>query len=153
MDLGIALGGIGGNNEQRQTTSNLGEVRRRKGFSIKHLAKSSYYSILIGYRKNDLETKMLLNLRKSSWDTGFRFNNNSKKNDEDNTKKIEDINKMTEKYVSWIEGEINKSSKDIYLQSVGKYNPRDNIESTIEELVTDNLNTCLTNMLNNLVFK
>jgi hypothetical protein len=60
---------------------------------------------------------------------------------------------MTEKYVSWIEGEINKSSKDIYLQSVGKYNPRDHIESTIEELVTDNLNTCLTNMLNNLVFK
>ena len=153
MDLGIALGGIGGANEQRQTTSNLGEVRRRKGFSIKQLAKSAYYSILIGYRKNDLETKMLLNLRKSSWDTGFRLNNNSKKNDEDNIKKIEDINKMTEKYVSWIEGEINKSSKDIYLQSVGKYNPRDHIESTIEELVTDNLNTCLTNMLNNLVFK
>ena len=60
---------------------------------------------------------------------------------------------MTEKYVGWIEGEINKSSKDIYLQSVGKYNPRDQLESTVEELVTDNLNTCLTNMLNNLVFK
>lgn len=59
---------------------------------------------------------------------------------------------MTEKYVSWIEGEINKSSKDIYLESVGKYNPRDHLESTVEELVTDNLNTCLTNMLNNLVF-
>ena len=153
MDLGIALGGLGGGTEQRQTTSNLGEVRRKKGFSIKALGKSAYYSILIGYRKNDLETKMLLNLRQSSWDAGFRLNNNSKKNDEDNIKKIEDINKMTEKYVSWIEGEINKSSKDIYLQSVGKYNPRDHIESTIEELVTDNLNTCLTNMLNNLVFK
>ena len=66
----------------RQTTSNLGEIKRSKGFSIKQLAKSSYYSILIGYRKNDLETQMLLNLRKSSWDTGFRLNNNSKKNDE-----------------------------------------------------------------------
>ena len=43
--------------------------------------------------------------------------------------------------------------KDIYLESVGKYNPRDHLESTVEELVTDNLNTCLTNMLNNLVFK
>ena len=152
-DLGIALGGIGGGNDQRQTTSNLGEVRKKKGFSIKQLSKSTYYSILIGYRKNDLETQMLLNLRKSSWDTGFRLTNNSKKNDEDNIKKIEEINKMTEKYVEWIEGEINKSSKDIYLESVGKYNPRDHLESTIEELVTDNLNTCLTNMLNNLVFK
>ena len=152
-DLGIALGGIGGGNDQRQTTSNLGEVRKKKGFSIKQLSKSTYYSILIGYRKNDLETQMLLNLRKSSWDTGFRLTNNSKKNDEDNIKKIEEINKMTEKYVEWIEGEINKSSKDIYLESVGKYNPRDHLESTVEELVTDNLNTCLTNMLNNLVFK
>ena len=152
MDLGISLGGMGGN-DQRQTTSNLGEVKRKKGFSIKQLSKSTYYSILIGYRKNDLETQMLLNLRKSSWDAGFRLSNNSKKNDEDNIKKIEDLNKMTEKYVEWIEGEINKSSKDIYLQSVGKYNPRDHLESTVEELVTDNLNTCLTNMLNNLVFK
>ena len=152
LDLGISLGGMGGN-DQRQTTSNLGEVKRKKGFSIKQLSKSTYYSILIGYRKNDLETQMLLNLRKSSWDAGFRLNNNTKKNDEDNIKKIEDLNKMTEKYVEWIEGEINKSSKDIYLQSVGKYNPRDHLESTVEELVTDNLNTCLTNMLNNLVFK
>jgi 26S proteasome regulatory subunit N11 len=150
MDFGLALGKS--SNDQRQTTSNLGEIKRAKGFSIKNLAKIAYYSILIGYRKNDLETKMLLNLRKSSWDAGFRLNNNSKKNDEDNIKKIEDINKMTEKYVSWIEGEINKSSKDIYLESVGKYNPRDHLESTVEELVTDNLNTCLTNMLNNLVF-
>ena len=150
MDFGLALGKS--SNDQRQTTSNLGEIKRAKGFSIKQLSKIAYYSILIGYRKNDLETKMLLNLRKSSWDAGFRLSNNSKKNDEDNIKKIEDINKMTEKYVSWIEGEINKSSKDIYLESVGKYNPRDHLESTVEELVTDNLNTCLANMLNNLVF-
>ena len=149
LDLGLA---IGGGNEMRQTTSNLGEVKRKKGFSIKQLAKSTYYSILIGYRKNDLETKMLLNLRKSSWDAGFKLNLDSKKVDEENIKKIEEMNKMSEKYVEWIEGEINKTSKEIYLSSVGKYNPRDHLESTVEELVTDNLNVTLNNMLNNLVF-
>ena len=149
LDLGLA---IGGGNEMRQTTSNLGEVKRKKGFSIKQLAKSTYYSILIGYRKNDLETKMLLNLRKSSWDAGFKLNMDSKKVDEENIKKIEEMNKMSEKYVEWIEGEINKTSKEIYLSSDGKYNPRDHLESTVEELVTDNLNVTLTNMLNNLVF-
>ena len=149
LDLGLA---IGGGNEMRQTTSNLGEVKRKKGFSIKQLAKSTYYSILIGYRRNDLETKMLLNLRKSSWDAGFKLNLDSKKVDEENIKKIEEMNKMSEKYVEWIEGEINKTSKEIYLSSVGKYNPRDHLESTVEELVTDNLNVTLTNMLNNLVF-
>ena len=150
LDLGFLGGGSG--NEQRQTTSNLGEVKRKKGFSIKQLAKSTYYSILIGYRKNDLETKMLLNLRKNTWDAGFKLTLSSKKMDEENIKKIEDINKMTEKYVEWINGEINKTSKEIYLESVGKYNPRDHLESTVEELVNDNLNTTLTNMLNNLVF-
>ena len=68
--------------------------------------------------------------------------------DEENLKKIDDINKLSQKYVSWIEWEINKSSKDIYLDNIGKYNPRDHLE----DLVTDNLNTCLTFMLNNLVF-
>jgi len=149
LDFGFKLGG---GDEQRQTTSNLGEIKRKKGFSIKQLAKSTYYSILIGYRKNDLETKMLLNLRKSTWDTGFKLTSSSKKMDEENIKKIEDINKMTEKYVEWINGEINKTSKEIYLESVGKYNPRDHLESTVEELVNDNLNVTLTNMLNNLVF-
>jgi hypothetical protein len=94
---------------------------------------------------------MLLNLKKSFWDSGFKLRD-SKKEDEENLKKIDDINKLSEKYVTWIEGEINKSSKDIYMNSVGKYNPRDHLETTVEELVTDNLNTCLTSMLNNLVF-
>ena len=150
LDFGLALGGK--QTERRQTTSNLGEIKRNKGFSIKNIAKASYYSILIGYRKNDLETKMLLNLRKSSWDAGFKLSQDSKKMDEENIKKIEDMNKMSEQYVEFIEGEINKTSKEIYLESVGKYNPRDHLESTIEELVADNLNVTLTNMLNNLVF-
>ena len=154
IDAFRTYGGIGislGDTDQRQTTSNLGEVKKTKGFSLKELSKISYYSILIGYRKNDLETKMLLNLKKSFWDSGFKLMG-SKKEDEENLKKIDDINKLSQKYVSWIEGEINKSSKDIYLDSVGKYNPRDHLENTVEDLVTDNLNTCLTSMLNNLVF-
>ena len=148
---GLTIGGNSGQ-DQRQTTSNLGEVKRKKPMTLKQLGKMAYYSILIGYRKNDLETQMLLNIRKSFWETGFKLPKNSKKTDEETIKKLDDIQKMSEKYVTWIEGEINKSSKEIYLESVGKYNPRDHLESTVDELVTDNLNICMTNMLNNLVF-
>ena len=74
---------------------------------LKQLGKMAYYSILIGYRKNDLETKMLLNLRKSQWDYGLRMVD-SKKMDEENLKKIEDIGKMAEQYSQMIENEINK---------------------------------------------
>ena len=76
----------------------------------------------------------------------------SKKEDEENLKKIDDINKLSQKYIQWIEGEINISSKDIYLDSIGKFNPRDHLENKVEDLVSDNLNTSLTSMLNNLVF-
>ena len=67
LDMGISLGGKS-SNDQRQTTSNLGKIVKKKGFSIKDLAKSTYYSILIGYRKNELETKM----RKRPKDHHFR---------------------------------------------------------------------------------
>lgn len=137
--------------DARQTTSNLGNHSKTRGFSLKDLARISYYSLLINYRKNELETKMLLNLHKSKWDAGFKTNN-SKSNDEKNIKTIEDINKLSEKYSIWIEGEINKSSKDIYLQSVGKFNPKEHLENMVDEMVTDNMNQSLTSMLNNLVF-
>ena len=145
--VGISLGDV----EERQTTSNLGIIKRTRGFSLKELAKISYYSILMGYRKNDLETKMLLNLGKSSWESGFKLKD-CKHSDDDNLRRIEEIGKIAEKYAMWIEGEINKPSKEVYLDSVGKYNPRDHLENTVEELVTDNLNQCLTSMVNNLVF-
>ena len=60
--------------DQRQTISNLGKVKKNKRFSLKELSKISYYAILIDYRKNDLETKMLLNLKKKVfWDSGFKL--------------------------------------------------------------------------------
>ena len=77
IDAFRTYGGMGlslGDTDQRQTTSNLGKVKRNKGFSLKELSKISYYSILIDYRKNDLETKILLNLKKKVfWDSGFKL--------------------------------------------------------------------------------
>lgn len=140
-----------GDTDARQTTSNLGNFSRSKGFSLKDLSRISYYSLLINYRKNELETKMLLNLHKSKWDEGFRTNN-QKNNEENNLKNIDEINKLAAKYATWIDLEINKSSKDIYMQNVGKFNPREHLENLVDDMVTDNMNQCLTSMLNNLVF-
>lgn len=154
IDAFRTYGGMGlniGDTDQRQTTSNLGNFQKSRGFSLKDLARISYYSILIGYRKNELETKMLLNLHKSTWDSGFRTKN-YKTSDEENLKKLDEINKLAEKYSAWIDSEINKSTKEIYMQSVGKFNPKEHIENIVDELTTDNMNQCLTSMLNNLVF-
>ncbi len=140
-----------GDMDARQTTSNLGNHSKTKGFSLKDLAKISYYSLLINYRKNELETKMLLNLHKSKWDEGFKVKN-SKNKDEENLKKIDEINKLSHRYANWIEDEINKSSKDVLMQSVGKFNPKEHLDNIVNDMIIDNLDECLTSMLNNLVF-
>lgn len=140
-----------GESDARQTTSNLGNITKTKPLSLKDLARSSYYSLLINYRKNDLETKMLLNLHKSKWDSGFKPQN-ARHHNQDNLKKLDEINKLSGKYADWIENEINKTTKEINLSSVGKFNPKDHLESTVNQIYQSNMNQCLTSMLNNLTF-
>ena len=143
----LAVGDV----ERRQTTSNLGSQSKSKGMSLMDLAKIQYYSLLINYRKNDLETKMLLNLHKSNWDQGFK-NKNCKESREDNNKRLDTIIDLSDKYADWIDNEVNKSTQEVKLKSVGKFNPRDHLEHTIEEAITDNINKCLTTMMNTIIF-
>ena len=46
--------------EPRQTTSNLGHLNKPSIVALIHGLNRHYYSINIGYRKNELEEKMLL---------------------------------------------------------------------------------------------
>jgi len=50
--------------EPRQTTSNIGLIQRPALVALAHGLNKYYYSIVINYRKNILEQKMLLNLYK-----------------------------------------------------------------------------------------
>ena len=54
----IALAG----KEARQTTSNIGYLQRPTLVSMVRGLNKHYYSLVINYRKNDLEQKMLMNL-------------------------------------------------------------------------------------------
>ena len=140
-----------GDTEMRQSTSNLGTQSKSKGMSLMDLAKIQYYNLLINYRKNDLETKMLLNLHKSAWDEGFK-SKDSKTLRENNNKQIDKLIDLSNKYSAWIDEELNKSSSEVKLKSVGKFNPRDHIEQTVDDIVAENINRCVTSMLNTLIF-
>ena len=59
----IAMMGI----EPRQTTSNLGHINKPSIVALTHGLNKYYYSIVINYRKNEFEQKMLLNLNKENW--------------------------------------------------------------------------------------
>lgn len=143
----LAIGDV----EMRQTTSNLGTQTKPKGLGIRDLAKIQYYNLLINYRKNELETKMLLNLHKSSWDQGFKHKN-SKDYKDSTLKQLDSIIDLCSKYSSWIDEEVNKSTQEVKLKTVGKFNPKDHLEATIEESVNSNINQCLTTMMNTIIF-
>jgi 26S proteasome regulatory subunit N11 len=143
----LAIGDV----EMRQTTSNLGTQNKSKGLGIRDLAKIQYYNLLINYRKNDLETQMLLNLHKSSWDEGFKL----KKSEAYKKSTKEQLDKMIDlcsKYSIWIDEEVNKSTQEVNLKVVGKFNPKDHLEHTVEESINDNINQCLTTMINTIIF-
>lgn len=48
--------------EPRQTTSNIGHLQKPTIVSLVHGLNKNYYNLVINYRKNDLEQKMLMNL-------------------------------------------------------------------------------------------
>merc|ERR550539_1959919 len=57
--------------EPRQTTSNIGYLNKPSIQALIHGLNRHYYSIAAAYRKNDLELKMLMNLRKKDWMYGL----------------------------------------------------------------------------------
>jgi len=51
----------------RQTTSNIGHLKRPSIQALVHNLNRHYYSINISYRKDELEQKMLLNIHKKTY--------------------------------------------------------------------------------------
>merc|ERR1711909_107763 len=58
--------------EPRQTTSNLGHLQKPSIQALIHGLNRHYYSIVIDYRKNELEEQMLQNLHKRNWTAGLK---------------------------------------------------------------------------------
>ena len=57
--------------EARQTTSNIGFLNKPSIQALIHGLNRHYYSIVIDYRKNELEEQMLMNLHKHKWTGGL----------------------------------------------------------------------------------
>merc|ERR1712087_889120 len=64
--------------EPRPTTSNIGHLNKPSIQALIHGLNRHYYSIAAAYRKNDLELKMLMNLRKKNWMYGLTVNDYDK---------------------------------------------------------------------------
>jgi 26S proteasome regulatory subunit N11 len=135
----------------RQTTSNLGHLRKPSIQALIHNLNRLYYSININYNQNELEQKMLLNLHKKTWSQGLEvtsFETHASKNE----KTVTDILDFAKKYNKRLEEEDGKTKEELAVMNVGKIDPKKHLESSVEELMTRNISQCLGTMLDTVIF-
>jgi 26S proteasome regulatory subunit N11 len=65
--------GLAASAEPRQVTSNIGFLKKPTIQARIHGLDRHYYSLVIDWRKNDLEEQMLMNLHKKDWSTGINY--------------------------------------------------------------------------------
>merc|ERR1712021_113735 len=137
--------------EPRQTTSNIGHLQKPSIQALIHGLNRHYYSIVIDYRKNELEEQMLMNLHKRNWTSGLsleKFEDHQLSNQD----VVERMLKLTTDYNERVKQEEGKTSEQILVDNVGKIDPKRHLESSVTDLMSSNIIQCLGTMLDTVVF-
>jgi len=137
--------------EPRQTTSTTGHLTKPSIQALIHGLNRHYYSIPIAYRKNELETKMLMNLHESKWTQGLALRNFGTEA-ASNESILADMEKQSSAYAKMVVDEDKKTLQEVALQSVGKVDPKKRLESDVTAALTSNIGQCLGAMLDKTVF-
>ncbi len=148
MMMGGALGGGG---DIRQTTSNIGHLKKPTIQARIHGLDRHYYSLVIDWRKNDVEEHMLMNLHKKNWSSGLiipKFEDQQKSTNA----LLENMARLSKDYAERVKQEEGKTQEEIYLLSVGKVDPKKHLESNVYELLSQNILQCLGTMIDTVVF-
>jgi len=135
----------------RQTTSNLGHLRKPSIQALIHNLNRHYYSINISYRKNELEQKMLLNLHKKTWSQALNITK-PKEHSSFNETTVQQLLEYTKSYNKRLEEEDSKTPEELTVANVGKIDPKKHLESDVEQLMATNIQQCLGTMLDSIIF-
>lgn len=137
--------------EVRQTTSNVGFLKKPTIQARIHGLDRAYYSLVIDWRKNDLEEQMLMNLHKKDWTSGLllqRF--------EDHRKNVETMMermaRLANDYATRVKEEDGLSPEEIEVANVGKVDPKKHLESDAADLMATSIIMCLGTMIDTVVF-
>merc|ERR1719394_2369392 len=138
--------------EPRQTTSNVGHLNKPSIQALIHGLNRHYYSIVIDYRKNELEEKMLLNLHKKSWVDGLQLQDYAEHSCL-NEKAVGEMLELAKNYHKALEEEETMTAEQLAIKHVGKKDPKRHLEEQVNVLMTENIVQCLGAMLHTVVFK
>lgn len=137
--------------EARQTTSNVGFLKKPTIQARIHGLDRQYYSLVIDWRKNELEEQMLMNLHRKDWTSGIvlqKFEENQKSTET----LLEDIVKLSVAYSERVKEEEGRTQEEVEVMNVGKVDPRRHLESDIAELMAGAIVQCLGTMIGTVAF-
>lgn len=137
--------------EARQTTSNIGHLHKPSIQALIHGLNRHYYSIVIDYRKNELEEQMLMNLQKRNWTSGLsvrKFEDHQQSTEE----VVDKMLRLTKDYNERVQQEEGKTVEQILVDNVGKIDPKRHLETSVADLMSANIIQCLGTMLDTVVF-
>jgi 26S proteasome regulatory subunit N11 len=137
--------------EPRQTTSNIGFLKKPTIQARIHGLDRHYYSLVIDWRKNDLEEQMLMNLHKKDWTNGLlvkRFEDYQKNSDS----MLDGMVRLSKEYVNRIKEEEGKTVEEVEVMNVGKIDPKRHLDNDVSELMASSILQCLGTMVNTVVF-
>ena len=137
--------------EPRQTTSNVGHLNRPSIQALIHGLNRHYYSIVIDYRKNELEEQMLMNLHKRNWTNGLtlkKFEDQQSSNEDVVTQML----KLSKDYNDRVKEDEGKTAEQITVDNVGKIDPKRHLSENVSELMSSNIVQCLGMMIDTVVF-
>ncbi|KAG6488507.1 hypothetical protein ZIOFF_049750 [Zingiber officinale] len=137
--------------EPRQTTSNVGHLNRPSNEALMNGLNKQYYSLVINYRKNELEEKMLLNFHKKKWTDGLilrPFDIHS----ETNEQTVQEMLDLTIKYNKEVREEDELPLEKLFFASIGRMDAKKKLEEHVSNSMASNTVQILGTMLNTVVF-
>lgn len=137
--------------EPRQTTSNIGFLNRPSIQALIHGLDRNYYSIAASYRKDDLEEKMLMNLRKRMWTYGLKMDD-FEKHTENNVETLKNMLDLVKKYDERLTDEKKLTKEKLKTAHVGKIDPRKRLVAQINDTLKSNIVQTLGMMTATVVF-
>ncbi|MES1913902.1 MAG: hypothetical protein MHM6MM_006050 [Cercozoa sp. M6MM] len=148
--------------EPRQTTSNLGHLQKPSLQALVHGLNRAYYSLSVGFRKGDAETKMLMKLHAPQWSSALAPQNHMRRRN-DNVEAVASIAQHAERLAEWLHEETKEAKNAPRLQDksdkkssnkktalattrVGSVNPRTHLlasQDMLQHAIVDKLTNSL----------
>lgn len=137
--------------EPRQVTSNIGFLKKPTIQARIHGLDRHYYSLVIDWRKNELEEQMLMNLHKKDWTAGLlirKFEDHKKSSEA----MLSDMARLSKDYHERVKEEEGRTQEEVEVLNVGKVDPRRHLESDVNDLMSSSIIQCLGTMIDTVVF-